>query len=72
MSHFNFHKSTYSTITGECVEVAVNIPHTVAIRDSKRPGGPLLRITPTAWKAFRTHMRGEPGCGGGPLFRPPA
>ncbi|MCK8680486.1 DUF397 domain-containing protein [Streptomyces lichenis] len=56
MSPFEFVKSTYSKGNGECVEVAVNIPHTVAIRDSKRPGGPLLRVTPRAWKAFRAHM----------------
>jgi len=49
---FNFVKSSYSSSGGECVEVARNIPHTIAIRDSKDPDGPILRLTPTAWAHF--------------------
>lgn len=53
---FSFEKSSYSNQTGECVEVARNIPGTVAVRDSKRPTGPLLRVTPAAWDAFRAGL----------------
>lgn len=48
-----FVKSTYSTAERECVEVATNLGHVVAIRDSKDPDGPILRYTPEAWQAFR-------------------
>ncbi|WP_155346961.1 DUF397 domain-containing protein [Acrocarpospora pleiomorpha] len=37
---------------GECVEVAVNIPGIVAVRDSKNPEGPALIFTPAEWRAF--------------------
>ncbi|MFD0306830.1 DUF397 domain-containing protein [Streptomyces sp. NPDC127119] len=52
MSDFHFVKSSYSTFSGECVEVALNAPHTVAVRDSKTPDGPILRLSPTAWAEF--------------------
>jgi hypothetical protein len=34
------------------VEVAVNLPGVVAVRDSKDPAGPALTFTPDAWRAF--------------------
>ncbi|WP_419197636.1 DUF397 domain-containing protein [Microbispora hainanensis] len=37
---------------GQCVEVATNLPGTVAVRDSKDPGGPKLLFTPTEWQAL--------------------
>ncbi|MCX4908876.1 DUF397 domain-containing protein [Streptomyces sp. NBC_00878] len=49
-----FRKSTYSDTQGECVEVATNIPTTIAIRDSKHPTGPSLRVRPATWEAFQT------------------
>ncbi|MFC8311342.1 DUF397 domain-containing protein [Streptomyces olivaceus] len=50
---FDFVKSSYSNTTGECVEVALNIPETVAVRDSKAPvDGPVLRLAPHAWARF--------------------
>ncbi|GGZ74062.1 DUF397 domain-containing protein [Streptomyces bluensis] len=52
MPEFDFMKSSYSNTGGECIEVARNIPHTIAIRDSKNPDGPILRLTPTAWTHF--------------------
>ncbi|MFJ8504637.1 DUF397 domain-containing protein [Streptomyces avermitilis] len=52
MHEFDFVKSTYSNAGGECVEVARNLPGTVAVRDSKDPGGPLLRLSSTAWAEF--------------------
>ncbi|WP_323384964.1 DUF397 domain-containing protein [Streptomyces calidiresistens] len=35
-----------------CVEVATNMPGTVAVRDSGRPAPARLRPTPEAWRAF--------------------
>ncbi|MGW8954200.1 DUF397 domain-containing protein [Streptomyces sp. NPDC055709] len=36
---------------GACVEVAA-CPHTVHVRDSKVPDGPMLSVAPAAWAAF--------------------
>ncbi|MFD4523720.1 DUF397 domain-containing protein [Streptomyces sp. NPDC058470] len=52
MPHFEFVKSSHSSGNGECVEVAPNIPGTVAVRDSKDVDGPILRVAPSAWAAF--------------------
>ncbi|MFI5615986.1 DUF397 domain-containing protein [Streptomyces sp. NPDC051567] len=52
MSGFEFVKSSYSASSGECVEVATNVVGTVAVRDSKRNNGPVLRLAPNAWAAF--------------------
>lgn len=57
MPHFEFVKSSYSSGNGECVEVARNIPHTVAVRDSKIPAGPVLLVTPAAWDTFQAGLR---------------
>ncbi|MGX1670495.1 DUF397 domain-containing protein [Streptomyces sp. NPDC055400] len=58
MAEFTFRKSSYSTSAGECVEVARNIPGTVAVRDSKDPDpdSPILRLTPTAWADFTASL----------------
>ncbi|MEV0345569.1 DUF397 domain-containing protein [Nonomuraea sp. NPDC050680] len=37
---------------GQCVEVAVNLPGVVAVRDSKDPEGPKLIFAPAEWRAF--------------------
>ncbi|MFF6907421.1 DUF397 domain-containing protein [Streptomyces sp. NPDC012389] len=59
MTAYKFVKSSYSggNADQECVEVARNIPTTVAVRDSKRPGGPLLTVAPAAWDAFTADLR---------------
>ncbi|MER6114568.1 DUF397 domain-containing protein [Streptomyces sp. NPDC001743] len=57
MPHFEFVKSSYSSGNGECVEVARNIPGTVAVRDSKSPAGPVLLLAPAAWDAFQAGLR---------------
>jgi Domain of unknown function (DUF397) len=47
---------------GNCVEVAVNLPGVVAVRDSKDPHGPALTFTPAAWHTFAARVRGgNPG-----------
>ncbi|MGW2510821.1 DUF397 domain-containing protein [Streptomyces scopuliridis] len=57
MIDFDFVKSSFSSGNGECVEVALNVPGTVAVRDSKVRTGPVLRVTPAAWGAFRAGLR---------------
>ncbi|MCS0636455.1 DUF397 domain-containing protein [Streptomyces sp. LP05-1] len=59
MPPFEFVKSTYTMGNGECVEVALNVPDAVAVRDSKRPAGPVIRMAPASWDAFRAGLRGE-------------
>ncbi|WP_405151456.1 DUF397 domain-containing protein [Sphaerisporangium sp. NBC_01403] len=43
---------------GQCVEVAVNLPGVVAVRDSKHPDGPKLLLTPTEWNSFIGGLKG--------------
>ncbi|MEV6592403.1 DUF397 domain-containing protein [Streptomyces acidicola] len=52
MPEFEFMKSSYSTAANECVEVARNIPGTIAVRDSKTPAARPLRLSPQAWANF--------------------
>ncbi|MFF8260424.1 DUF397 domain-containing protein [Streptomyces virginiae] len=45
-------RASYSSDTGgECVEVAVQ-PRLVAVRDSKKPEGPVFTVRPAAFAAF--------------------
>jgi hypothetical protein len=48
-------KSPFSGANG-CVEVAF-LPGQVAVRDSKRPGGPVLVFTAHEWDAFLSGAR---------------
>jgi Domain of unknown function (DUF397) len=51
-------KSSYSSGNGgNCVEIAVNLPGVVAVRDSKDPGGPMLTLTPAQWQSFAADVR---------------
>jgi hypothetical protein len=52
MTGVDWRKSSYSSNTGNCVEVARNLPGVVAVRDSKDPSGPALTFTPDEWRAF--------------------
>ncbi|MFI6404633.1 DUF397 domain-containing protein [Streptomyces sp. NPDC050548] len=63
MTEFVFVKSSYSggDAGQQCVEVARNIPTTVAVRDSKAPDGPILRLTPATWTAFAAHAGDDRG-----------
>jgi hypothetical protein len=45
-------RSSYSGTSGNCVEVALNLPGLVAVRDSKDPDGPKLVVTVDEWRAF--------------------
>ncbi|WP_181806211.1 DUF397 domain-containing protein [Streptomyces shenzhenensis] len=52
-----YRKSSYSDQAAECVEIATNIPMTVAIRDSKHPTGPSLRLRSATWTTFQAALR---------------
>ncbi|WP_030905340.1 DUF397 domain-containing protein [Streptosporangium amethystogenes] len=59
LSAAEFHKSSRSGGGDNCVEVAMNLPGLVAVRDSKDPSGPALTFSPTAWNNFLTGIRSE-------------
>jgi hypothetical protein len=42
---------------GNCVEVARNLPHIVAVRDSKDPDGTKLVFKPEDWQAFTVGIK---------------
>jgi hypothetical protein len=44
--------SSYSSQSGNCIEVARNLPGLVAVRDSKEPDGAKLVISRAAWRVF--------------------
>ena len=56
-----WHKSTRSSgNTGDCVEVADNLPGVVGVRDSKDPTGPALTFGPAAWRTFVAEVARRP------------
>ncbi|MET9529996.1 DUF397 domain-containing protein [Streptomyces sp. NPDC006649] len=61
MTPFEFAKSSFSggNAGQECVEVAVNVPGTVAVRDSKDTAGPVILLNSAAWDAFRSGLTGS-------------
>ena len=50
-------KSSLSYSNGNCVEVASLLEGEIGVRDSKGPGGPVLRFTPDEWHAFLGGVR---------------
>ena len=57
LSQAEWRKSSYSGQTGNCVEVAGNLPGIVAVRDSQDPAGPALALTANAWRALTRKVR---------------
>jgi len=54
----DWHKSTFSGGNGgDCVEVAVNLPGVVAVRDTKDRSGAALVFTEGEWRAFVAGVR---------------
>ncbi|MEH0841321.1 DUF397 domain-containing protein [Micromonospora sp. CPCC 205711] len=45
-------KSSRSDQATQCVEVAINLPEVVGVRDSKDPDGPVLTFPPYSWRVF--------------------
>jgi hypothetical protein len=54
LSRAEWHKSSYSGQSGNCVEVARNLLQFVAVRDSKEPDGARLVVSREAWQAYIT------------------
>jgi hypothetical protein len=52
-------KSSYSGNGGaDCVEIAADVGvGRVLVRDTKNPGGPVLRFTPDTWRSFARTLR---------------
>jgi Domain of unknown function (DUF397) len=54
----DWRKSSYSGNGGaNCVEVRRTAPGTVAVHDSKNPGGPVLPIEDTRWREFIAEVK---------------
>jgi hypothetical protein len=62
LSAATWHKSSYSGGQGgDCLEVAVDHPTLIPVRDSKTaPRGPKLVFRPEAWSAFVENLK-NPG-----------
>ncbi len=56
LSGARWRKSSRSTDTSNCVEVAVTAG-AVAVRDSKHPAGGALIVSPHVWTTFTTALR---------------
>lgn len=51
-------KSRHSNPSGNCVEVAGLPAGGMAVRDSKDPGGPVLIVAASDWRAFVRAVQG--------------
>ncbi|MEV4238726.1 MULTISPECIES: DUF397 domain-containing protein [unclassified Nocardia] len=58
LSGANWYKSSRSSSTKECVEVAHLDGGMVGVRDSKNPTGPALVFRPAEWDAFTEGVQG--------------
>ena len=52
LSCAEWQKSSYSSQSGNCVEMARNLPELVAVRDSKDPDVGRLVVSREAWQVF--------------------
>ena len=57
LSRAEWRKSSYSSQSGNCVEVARNLPGQIAVRDSKEPDGTKLVVSRETWRAFLLALR---------------
>jgi hypothetical protein len=58
LSRAEWRKSSYSSQSGNCVEVARNLSGLVAVRDSKEPDVAKLVVSRKTWRAFILALRG--------------
>lgn len=54
-------KSSYSSANGQCVECRWLPGGGVAVRDSKRPDGVVLRVSDEHWQAFTARVKRSAG-----------
>jgi hypothetical protein len=59
MSTVHWRKSSHSTSSGECVEVAALPSGAVGVRDSKNPDGPRLTLSRRAFRALLNSACGQ-------------
>jgi hypothetical protein len=57
LSRAEWRKSSYSSQSGNCVEVGRNLPELVAVRDSKEPDGAKLVVSRETWQGFLKGLR---------------
>ncbi|MFC4584469.1 DUF397 domain-containing protein [Sphaerisporangium corydalis] len=50
-------KSSYSSDSGQCVEVATGVPGSIGVRDSKDPHSANLMFLPGEWSRFLTSIK---------------
>ena len=60
LSRAVWRKSTRSSAEGQnCVEVAINLPGFVAVRDSKHPEGSTIAVSRHEWATFITAVKAD-------------
>jgi hypothetical protein len=57
LAHAVWRKSSYSGGSGNCIEVAGNLPGAVGVRDSKNPAGSALVFATRAWRTFVAEVK---------------
>jgi Domain of unknown function (DUF397) len=57
LSRAEWRKSSYSSQSGNCVEVARTLPGLVAIRDSQAPDEAKLVVSQETWRVFLKGLR---------------
>ena len=57
LSRAEWRKSSFSSQSGNCVDVARNLSGLVAIRDSKQPDGAKLLVSQETWLVFIRSVR---------------
>ena len=57
LSRAEWQKSSYSGQSGNCVEVARNLPGLAVVRDSKEPNGAKLVVSRETWRGFLKGLR---------------
>ena len=59
LSRAEWRKSSYSSQSGNCVEVARNLPGRMAVRESKEPAGAKLEVSRETWSVFIRDVRAQ-------------